>query len=296
MAEEPKPARTRRSLLAAGLGAVAAAVAGAVGRPDPIRAASGDPLVLGMANSSGTSQTVLTNAGTGAAFTLKTTNTAAGATGIFGWSSSAAAGATRGVYGRADGPNSYALEGRHLGAFGAGAAVHAVGGNNMAIDATTSANGLDYPTIKATNDAPTDGVGLYAYTTGDNTYAVRAVANGSGPGVIGISGFSAGQSGTGVTGQSTGAGGDSVGVAGASANGWGGSFLGNQGLYAEATSSGWAGQFVGDVQVAGHQEFITGTDPASTTGAKLYVRDNGGKLELCVKFPTGAVQVIATEP
>lgn len=31
--------------------------------------------------------------------------------------------------------------------------------------------------------------------------------------------------------------------------------------------------------------------------ARLFVRDNGsGKTQLCVRFPTGAIQVISTEP
>ena len=35
----------------------------------------------------------------------------------------------------------------------------------------------------------------------------------------------------------------------------------------------------------------------ATNAARLYIRDNGsGKTQLCVRFPTGAVQVIATEP
>lgn len=41
------------------------------------------------------------------------------------------------------------------------------------------------------------------------------------------------------------------------------------------------------------------TDPSapSTNNARLYVRDNGaGKTQLVVRFPTGAIQVIATEP
>lgn len=38
--------------------------------------------------------------------------------------------------------------------------------------------------------------------------------------------------------------------------------------------------------------------PAPTTNnARLYVRDNGaGKTQLVIRFPTGAIQVIATEP
>lgn len=41
------------------------------------------------------------------------------------------------------------------------------------------------------------------------------------------------------------------------------------------------------------------SDPAApaTNYARLYARDNGsGKTQLCVRFPTGAVQVLATEP
>jgi hypothetical protein len=40
-------------------------------------------------------------------------------------------------------------------------------------------------------------------------------------------------------------------------------------------------------------------DPAAPAAdaARLYFRDNGsGKTQLCVRFATGAVQVIATEP
>lgn len=40
------------------------------------------------------------------------------------------------------------------------------------------------------------------------------------------------------------------------------------------------------------------TDPAApaTNSARLYVRDSGGKTQLVVRFPTGAIQVISTEP
>jgi hypothetical protein len=43
----------------------------------------------------------------------------------------------------------------------------------------------------------------------------------------------------------------------------------------------------------------TESNPAapSTNNARLYVRDNGaGKTQLVVRFPTGAIQIIATEP
>jgi hypothetical protein len=50
---------------------------------------------------------------------------------------------------------------------------------------------------------------------------------------------------------------------------------------------------------AGYFEGIEVSDPAapSTNSGRLYFRDNGaGKTQLVVRFPTGAVQVLATEP
>ena len=51
--------------------------------------------------------------------------------------------------------------------------------------------------------------------------------------------------------------------------------------------------------ITGAFTFAEQTDPAApaANGATLYCRDNGsGKTQLCVRFPTGAVQVLATEP
>lgn len=63
-------------------------------------------------------------------------------------------------------------------------------------------------------------------------------------------------------------------------------------------------QFSGDVGLAGGSaggklQFKERTDPSApaVNQAALYARDNGsGKTQLCVRFPTGAIQVIATEP
>lgn len=49
----------------------------------------------------------------------------------------------------------------------------------------------------------------------------------------------------------------------------------------------------------GFEEFDEILDPVAPAvdKARLYVRDNGsGKTQLVVRFPTGAIQVIATEP
>jgi hypothetical protein len=42
---------------------------------------------------------------------------------------------------------------------------------------------------------------------------------------------------------------------------------------------------------------ISDPDAPSSNKGRLYVRDNGsGKSQLVIRFPTGAIQVIATEP
>lgn len=48
-----------------------------------------------------------------------------------------------------------------------------------------------------------------------------------------------------------------------------------------------------------YSEYVEIADPAAPAAnkARLYVKDNGaGKTQLVVRFPTGAVQVLATEP
>ena len=62
---------------------------------------------------------------------------------------------------------------------------------------------------------------------------------------------------------------------------------------------GNAGEFFGPIFVNGYQDMNETATPAAPSAfrARIFVRNNGvGKHELCVRFPTGAVQVIATEP
>lgn len=54
-----------------------------------------------------------------------------------------------------------------------------------------------------------------------------------------------------------------------------------------------------NMALAGYVEGVEISDPSApaTNYGRLYFRDNGGgKTQLVVRFPTGAVQVIATEP
>lgn len=182
--------RSRRALLSAAGGA-AAGVLAAMARPASALGAAGDSLTLGQVNDSGTSQTILNNAGLGAAFTLKTTNQSTGATGIFGWSSGGGAYATRGVYGRGDGPNSYGVYGRNAGAAGTGAAVYADGGNNDGVVANTA--NPDAAAVRASSTSTAaSAVAILGESAGSNGAAVHGVATGTvGSGQIptGVRGF-----------------------------------------------------------------------------------------------------------
>lgn len=54
-----------------------------------------------------------------------------------------------------------------------------------------------------------------------------------------------------------------------------------------------------NMSLAGYIEGVEIADPSApaTNYGRLYFRDNGaGKTQLVVRFPTGAIQVIATEP
>jgi hypothetical protein len=74
--ESPAPATTtRRTLLGAGLGALVATVATALGRPPAASAANGDPLVLGLANASSSTTVWLSSEPTNAALSLVNTST-----------------------------------------------------------------------------------------------------------------------------------------------------------------------------------------------------------------------------
>ena len=64
-------------------------------------------------------------------------------------------------------------------------------------------------------------------------------------------------------------------------------------------ASGTTAAFLnGKVEILGYQDFDRiGTPGAPSFAARLFARENDfGKHELCVRFPTGALQVIATEP
>ena len=75
--------------------------------------------------------------------------------------------------------------------------------------------------------------------------------------------------------------------------------LGDGAVYAQKFAVDWAGNTLQVVAFQQSGQFASGADPAApaATFGRTYFRDNGaGKMQYCVRFPTGAVQVIATEP
>jgi hypothetical protein len=117
----------------------------------------------------------------------------------------------------------------------------------------------------ATNPS-SDAVGVYGLTT--NGYGVYGdTVNGTG--VLGTSPT------TGVQGSSD----AGVGVRGVS-------------------NTGYAGYFQGGLFTTQFVELQEIPDPAAPSSnlARLFVRDSGGKSQLCVLFASGAVQVVAMEP
>jgi len=70
-------------------------------------------------------------------------------------------------------------------------------------------------------------------------------------------------------------------------------------VHGQAQREGWAGYFEGRLFTSRYVELgaVAGPQAPGPDHARFFVRDSGvGKLQLCVRFPTGAIQVIATEP
>jgi hypothetical protein len=271
--DPPRAWRSRRSLLAAGLGGVAGAFATALGRPGSTDAAAGDALKLGQTNYAGSAATRLNTTSSGGAFWMTQNGSGSGVRGD-------SPGGHGGVFTtqHVDRYGVYAQQNATTG--GTGAAVRAVGGSNVGVDATTDA-------------APAPG-------SGSVTAAVSGAATSSSGAAVGVYGVAAGDFGAGVYGHSTASstGGTGVlGIADGTGGGYGGQFFGSTAIYAEADEGGIAAQLEGLVLMHGPERLIPITDPGNMPGASLYARTNGSdKVELCVVFPSGAVQVLATEP
>ena len=160
-----------------------------------------------------------------------------------------------------------------------------------------------------------DGTGVFGHSVnhfgvvgmtdnkGAGVYGEAGISNPSGRGVWGLSEvgsaiFGETVSGTGVRGKL---------VTEAAGNAVLGEVSGAPFFYESAAIRGtapgfaWAGRFDGEVQISKNLQLLPSTTPdvqdVGVTGARVFVRENvSGKSELCVIFPSGAAQVIATEP
>ena len=258
--QQPESKSTsRRALLAGALGGIGAWAASAIGRRSPVLA-EGQTVVVGGEYGDATSTTKISNLTNGSAVLWGESNTGVGVNG----SSS----------------NFY-------GVFGGSSSGIGVGGTSNSNDGVRG----DSTSGNAVHGFSSAGRGVYGQSIASTQPGVLGQANGNSTGTMGVSGAAlpAAPAKTGVFGYAAQDPG-SVGVRGESPAGFG--------IYGKTTGTGFAGYFNGKVFMSSYVEIAEMTTPFAPGGnrARLFVRDNGlGKTQLCVRFPTGAVKVLATE-
>lgn len=329
-------ARSRRAVLVGALGGIGAWMAGAIGHAGSARAADGATVIVGDNTLTAESMTKITNgtndenvfaaestgAGAGLSGVSNTFHGVVGSSasnaGVFGSSQS-----RHGVLGLSNATDHPAVMGQSV---GNQTGVHGFSGDDLVLPAAKAKTGVyGY----AAQDDESKGVygespqGFGVYGTSGFIGVLGTGAN------IGVNGFSSEFIGlygdstapnapatlghsyahsTGVLGYSGGfenppAAKANTGVYGNAANGtgskgvWGKSPAGH-GVHGES-STGWAGYFDGRVLVDRYLEMVEVSTPSApgSNHARLFIRDNGsGKTQLCVRFHTGAVRVLATQP
>jgi hypothetical protein len=208
-----EPARSRRSILGAGLAGLAGLVLGSLGRPQAADAAAGGALIMGTANSAGTTNTSLTTASTGTA--LLVTQTGAGtalrgsATALNGTAGFFTSANGAGVSGVTANNTKYGVYGGNDAlTYGGGAAIRAAGEQNHGLVATTAS--VDAYAIKATNTNAgigfSSGPGIRALSGGGTDADIDGVgeqpAAGEFCGAIGVMAIASPGDGNGVSGYS----------------------------------------------------------------------------------------------
>jgi hypothetical protein len=304
---------TRRDLLKGVFGGVAAFAAAAVANPESAAAAVGNPVLAGKSTGAGSAQTKLTNnSATNSAFLAQNNGSGAAVEGT----------SPTGIGGRfgtaSDAPHSIALLATNNNGgsgYNAGSGIRAFSGGGTVDDIHPGGRDWDAAGEFAGNNGIIGATNVDGYgVIGLGSFAGTGVWGGSedGPGVVGrstnyglgVSGESFG--GSGVMGRSTqgrgvlGESGEAAGVSGHSIGGSGvyGRSEDGVGVYGSSGSS-YAGRFDGRVHVANYLEMRSMfAPPAPFPGeGRIFLRTPGsGKTELCVRFNTGTIRVIAVEP
>ena len=270
MTDELTYPRSRRALLAGAIGAAAAMIATALGRPDLVRAADGETVVVG-GEYTASSQTGFDTGSSGAPALLGNSNAHIGVIGTstssFGVAGSSAS--LSGVHGQStsgSGVDGASTSGSGVsGNSGSGYGVAASSGSGCGVGATSNSDSA----VWAYNNSTTRPA-VHAIATGGNT-GVRASSGGECPGNplahTGVHGFAAQDSGAmGVYGQSTAGRGvqgvatSGIGVRAASTTGYGAlaSTVTGTALYASVgNKSGTALHAVGRVRFDGSAGLAT---------------------------------------
>lgn len=157
MTVETSEVRTRRSFLAAAVGGLVGIGAAMLGRPLPVEAANGSPVLLGRTGSATATTTVSTTSGTG----VQGKSSSGSGRGVVG-SATRTSGSTLGVYGLTASPTGDGVRGtQNATAASSGAGVRAIGNKSDGLVATT---------------AGTSGRAAVRATSTGDAMALRAVA------------------------------------------------------------------------------------------------------------------------
>jgi hypothetical protein len=290
--ENRSSAPSRRALLAGAIGGLGAWAAAAIGRASPV-GAEGQTVMVGGEYPDATSVTKIQNSSNGTAVIWGATTdgtgiygTSSAGYGVFGSSSS-----SYGVYGASgSGTAVYGNSISSYGVFGTSSSYIGVGGSsssNLGVyGVSTSSRGV--------YGSSSSNTGVYGSSYATDQPATVGWSRGNSTGLLGnssgiVGSLPAPKAKTGVYGYAAQ---DSLsrGVTGESPAG-----IGVYGI----SSSGYGGYFSGKVYTTKWYELTEVATPLapSANRARLFARVNGsGKTQLCVRFQSGAVQVIKTEP
>ena len=261
---------SRRTLIVGALGGFVAWAASAIGRPSRLQATNGDAITVG-GTLTGTSATWLTNTNSGGdAFHAYALGSGTAVFGISGTSIGVKgqSGSTTGVYG---------VSGAEYGVRG-----HSDSGYGVFGDTSTGTGVVGSSTANA---------GVYGVSASSGFAAVIGRSDGNGTAVEGYSGTGpapAGPAKTGVYGYA---------VQDSSSKGVWGRTTSGHAIHGTATS-GFAGYFAGKVYTSSFHEMseISAPSAPGANKGRIFMRDAGGKTQLCVRLNIGAIQVLSTQP